>query len=383
MPDATARATVTVKTAEHTDGAVTISLAGILDIEACSSLLVQLTSLIEKNNGGTVVLDLAGISQADDYGVFFIKEIKRIAVEKNTSLFINNIAETVKKSIDLFSKPEALRPPHSSSGIVHPALLISEVGGTTLAGIRRIETSLTFLGAAVIAIFRALTMPRHIRFSDTITLVLKNGVKAIPITGLISFITGLIVAFVSSVQLEQFGGHIFIPSLITFAMVAEIGPIMTAVLIAGRTGSAYAAEIGTMKISEEIDALSSMGFDPVLFLVVPRLLALFISLPILTILSVIFAVLGGLTVCVTLLHLMPGPYMQGVMDALFMEDIIWGLSKSLVFAILIALIGCLRGFQVRGGAASVGSAATSAVVSGIFLIIFFDSIAAIIRVYWG
>ena len=127
----------------------------------------------------------------------------------------------------------------------------------------------------------------------------------------------------------------------------------------------------------------NQGDDPVQFLVVPRLAALFVSLPILTIFSVISAVLGGLAVCVTLLGLMPGPYMQGVLDALFLEDIIWGLSKSAVFAILVALIGCLRGFQVRGGAASVGAAATSAVVTGIFLIIFFDSISAVIRVYWG
>jgi len=265
----------------------------------------------------------------------------------------------------------------------NPALLIADVGDTTLAGIHKIEDSIAFLGDAVLAMIRALTRPGSIRINDTIELIRKNGVNAIPITGLISFISGLIMAFVSSVELEQFGGHIFIPSLITFAMVAEIGPIMTAVVIAGRTGSAYAAEIGTMKISEEIDALSSMGFAPVLFLVVPRLLALLIALPILTAFSVIFAILGGLTVCVTMLHLMPGPYFQGVLDALFIDDITWGLAKTLVFAMLVALVGCLRGFQVRGGAASVGNAATSAVVSGIFLIIFFDSIAAIIRVYWG
>jgi phospholipid/cholesterol/gamma-HCH transport system permease protein len=383
MPDATACAPVTVTIAEHTDGSAAVRLAGTLNIEACSSLLARLTAIVEKYKAGSVVLDLADIVQADDYGVFFLKEIKRIAVRTNTDLFITNISEAVKKSIDLFSRPDRERPLAGSAVRATPALFISDVGDTTLAGMQKIEASLTFLGAAAIAMVRALALPRHIRLGDTIELIQKNGVNGIPITALISFITGLIIAFVASVKLEQFGGHIFIPSLITFAMVSEIGPIMTAIVVAGRTGSAYAAEIGTMKISEEIDALTSMGFDPVLFLVVPRMLALFLALPILTIFSVIAALLGGLTVCVTLLNLMPGPYLQGVLDALFLEDIIWGLSKSCVFALLIALIGCLRGFQVRGGASSVGNAATSAVVSGIFLIIFSDSITAIIRIYWG
>ncbi|MEW6077195.1 MAG: ABC transporter permease [Thermodesulfobacteriota bacterium] len=383
MPDETARESVTVQTAEQADGTAIIRLSGVLDIEACSSLLSRLTAVIERHKAGAVALDLADIVQVDDYGVFFLREIKRIAVSNHADLFMTNIPDAVRKSIEIFSRPEKTRQPTGSAHRLNPALLVSDVGGTTLAGINRVEASLTFLGAAAIAVVSSLTRPRTIRLGDTISLIQKNGVNGIPITALISFITGLIIAFVASVKLEQFGGHIFIPSLITFAMVAEIGPIMTAIIVAGRTGSAYAAEIGTMKISEEIDALTSMGFDPVLFLVVPRMIALFLSLPILAMFSVIAALLGGLTVCVTLLNLMPGPYFQGVTDALFLEDIVWGLSKSAVFAVLITLIGCLRGFQVRGGASAVGNAATSAVVSGIFLIIFSDSIAAVIRIYWG
>ena len=138
-----------------------------------------------------------------------------------------------------------------------------------------------------------------------------------------------------------------------------------------------------MKINEEIDALTSMSLDPFLFLAIPRLLTLLVALPILTVFAVIAAIGGGMAVSIVLLHLMPGPFIQGVLDALFIDDITWGLVKSGMFAILISLVGCLRGFQVRGGAASVGSAATSAVVSGLFLIVLCDSIVAIIRVYWG
>ena len=384
MTDATACAPVTVNVAAQPQGPVTISLDGRLNIEACASLLSRLSALMAKYKKRVVVLDLAGVFQADDYGVFFLKELKRIAEEQKTELHLAHMSAAVKRSVEVFDRPAVNRPFTTTlTEKANPAVFIADVGDTTLAGIRQINASVVFLGDAALALLRGLIQPRRIRFADIIDLIRKNGINAIPITGLISFISRLILAFVVSIQLEQLGGHIFIPSLITFAMVAEIGPVMTAVVVAGRSGSAYAAEVGTMKISEEVDALTSMGFDPVLFLTVPRLLALIAALPVLTVFSVIAAILGGLTVCVTMLDLMPGPYFQGVYDALFIDDISWCLGKSLVFAVLIALAGCLRGFQVRGGAAAVGNAATSAVVSGIFLIIFFDSIAAIIRVYWG
>jgi phospholipid/cholesterol/gamma-HCH transport system permease protein len=200
--------------------------------------------------------------------------------------------------------------------------------------------------------------------------------------GLISFLLGLVIAFTSSIQLQQFGANIYVASLVAFAMVSELGPIMTAIIVAGRSGSAYAAEIATMKISEEIDALKAMGFNPALFLAIPRIIAAVIVVPLLTIFSDIFAVAGGLIVGVFILDLTPSSYISKTIEALTLFEVMWGLSKSVVFAVLIAWIGCLRGFQARGGAASVGNAATSAVVSSIFLIILFDSIFAITRSYW-
>ncbi|MFP4040837.1 MAG: ABC transporter permease [Desulfosudaceae bacterium] len=384
MPDKNACASATYRVDSDGGGSATIHLSGILDIEACNALLVPLSAIVREHAGGDVSVDMTEVSQADDYGVFIIKELKRLAAESQCRFETVNLTPAVRKSFTLF---DTLETPEETSAThrnrARPALLVSELGQTARAGFKQTESSVTFVGTLMFAMGRALLSPGMIRLNDTMTLIKKNGVDAIPIVGLISFISGLIAAFVASVELEKYGGHIFIPSLITYAMVAEIGPIMTAAVIAGRTGSAYAAEIGTMKISEELDALTSMGFDPVLFLVIPRLIALAVALPILTAFSVIFALFGGMVVSITMLNLMPTPYLQGVIDALFLDDIIWGLVKSGIFALLIVTVGCLRGFQVRGGAASVGNAATSAVVSGIFLIILFDSIVAIIRVYWG
>jgi phospholipid/cholesterol/gamma-HCH transport system permease protein len=207
-------------------------------------------------------------------------------------------------------------------------------------------------------------------------------VDAVPIVGLISFLMGLIMAFVSSLQLAQFGASIYVASLVALSMVSELGPIMTAIVVAGRSGSAFAAEIGTMRISDEIDALFTMGISPTQFLVVPRIVAAMVVVPLLTLFADIFAILGGMLISLTMLDLTVVTYISQTIKSLSLFEFVWGLMKSIVFAGLVAWIGCLRGFQVRGGASEVGNAATSAVVSGIFLIILFDSIFAVIRSYW-
>ena len=189
-------------------------------------------------------------------------------------------------------------------------------------------------------------------------------------------------AFMSAVQLAKFGANIYVASLVALAMVRELGPIMTAIVVAGRSGSAFAAEIGTMRVSEEVDALITMGFDPVRFLVLPKLVASALVVPLLALYANAFAIAGGLVVGVFMLDLTPTAYMQQTFRTLALFDVIWGFFKSGLFAILIALVGCHRGFAVRGGAESVGRATTSAVVTSIFLIIFVDSVLAVILRYW-
>jgi phospholipid/cholesterol/gamma-HCH transport system permease protein len=187
----------------------------------------------------------------------------------------------------------------------------------------------------------------------------------------------------SSVQLRQFGADIYVASLVSLAMTRELGPIMTAIIIAGRSGSAFAAEIGTMRISEEIDALFTMGFDPTRFLAIPKVIASLVVVPLLTLFSDLFAILGGLVVGVMMLDLTANAYVAQTFATLTLFDVFWGVLKSVVFAFLISWIGCFRGFRVRGGAAGVGEATTSAVVSSIFLIVLTDSLFSVILRYWG
>ena len=203
----------------------------------------------------------------------------------------------------------------------------------------------------------------------------------LPIVGLISLLLGLIIAFMSSLQLKQFGANIYVASLLAIAMVKELGPIMTAILVAGRSGSAFAAEIGTMMVNEEVDAMVTMGFDPVRFLAVPKVLATIIAVPLLTLYADLFGILGGLIVGVMGLDLTVYTYITETQRSLDLFDIVSSLIKAAVFAVLIAGIGCQRGFQVRGGAQSVGAATTSAVVAAIFLIIVTDSAFALVLHY--
>ncbi|MBW2599756.1 MAG: ABC transporter permease [Deltaproteobacteria bacterium] len=225
-----------------------------------------------------------------------------------------------------------------------------------------------FVAELLDAMLYSILHPLSIRWTDSLLYIQRAGVDGLPILGLISFLIGLIIAFMSSLQLKQFGANIYVASFLAIAVVRELGPIMTAILVAGRSGSAFAAEIGTMKVNEEIDALVVMGFDPVRFIAVPKVLAAMVAVPLLTLYADLFGILGGLVVGVTGLDLTPYTYIQQTIKSIAAFDIISGIVKAVVFAILISGISCQRGFETGEGAEAVGISATSAVVSSIFLI---------------
>lgn len=221
--------------------------------------------------------------------------------------------------------------------------------------------------------FAAPLAGKGLRVGSTFDEMVKVGVSAVPIVALISFSIGLILAMQSAYQLQQFGATIFTANLVAVAQTRELGPLMTAIIVAGRSGSGIAAEIGSMKVGEEIDALRSMGFNPVKFLVVPKLLALLIMVPCLTILSDFIGIAGGFTMGVLNLDLGFVRYFNRTVQALVLKDIVTGLIKSGVFAVLIGITGCYMGFSVEGGAEGVGRRTTQSVVVSIFLIILADA----------
>lgn len=259
--------------------------------------------------------------------------------------------------------------------------IVEQFGNETINILRDVYQVILFWGELICETGYSIRYPGQIRWNDVISYMKKVGVDGLPIVALISFLLGLIIAFMSALQLKQFGANIYVASLVAVAMVRELGPIITAIIVAGRSGSAFAAEIGTMRVNEEVDALITMGFNPTRFLAIPKLLASLFVVPILTGFSNVFAVTGGLVVGVLGLNLTIFTYVQQTIDAITLFDIGAGFAKSIVFAAFIAAIGCQRGFQVKGGAEAVGNATTSAVVSAIFLIIVIDSTFAIMLHY--
>jgi phospholipid/cholesterol/gamma-HCH transport system permease protein len=213
-----------------------------------------------------------------------------------------------------------------------------------------------------------------VRWIDLPDIFTKNGVMAVPITVLIVFLIGLISGYQGALQLRQFGADIFIADLVGISITRELSPLMVAILVAGRSGSSFAAQIGTMKVSEEIDALTTLGFDKHDYLVLPRVLAITFAMPILVLICNLVGVIGGLVAAITTLDITLSGYINQLQVALRLGDIFSGLIKSIIFGFLISLVGCYKGLSASGGAESVGKITTGSVVISVFLIIFVDAL---------
>jgi phospholipid/cholesterol/gamma-HCH transport system permease protein len=229
--------------------------------------------------------------------------------------------------------------------------------------------ALSFIGNMSAASVRLVRMKARYRASDLWLLIQQCGAEALPIVTLISFLLGVILAFVGAVQLKQFGAQIYVANLVGVAMTREMGALMTAILMAGRTGAAFAAELGSMKVTQELDALKTAGFSVLEFLVLPRVLALVLMMPLLCLYADLVGILGGAAIGVGMLDLSWRMYLEQTIQALHLDDAVGGVFKSAVYGLLIALAGCWRGLQAGSSAAAVGKAATSAVVTGLVAII--------------
>ena len=366
---------------QNEDGSITINLQGRMDASNAGRLIKAVKSQLGDKMPSVLTVDLAKVTYLDDFGALVLIELKQWMRGTKNTFCLTNAADNVKSVLSIlnFDHLEEARPLTQKQT---PNMLL-RLGDGVFRQASDLRFIFSFIGSVCLAMIYVVRHPKSLRANDTLSEMEKVGVDALPIVSLISFLLGLIMAFMSSVQLRQFGANIYVASLVGLAMVRELGPIMTAIIVAGRSGSAFAAEIGTMKISEEVDALFTMGFDPTRFLVLPKLVASLITVPILTLFSNIFAILGGLVVGVMMLDLTSNAYITQTIKTLTIFDVMLGFLKSGVFALVITLVGCLRGFQVRGGAAAVGQATTSAVVSSIFLIILSDSVFAVILRYWG
>lgn len=357
----------------------TIRLAGRLSLDDLEPLMADLQAIPGRLKPRRLSVDLAGVDYLDSAGALALIELENLARSLTIPFDLLNVSGTNHGLLTLIDREALQRPPLRPES-VRPAV-VEKLGELARRQYRDFLEIMSFVGQLVVALVYSLAHPRSVRWEDVKFYMKRAGADGLPIVALISLLLGLIMAFMSSLQLKQFGANIYVANLVTLAMVRELGPIMTAILVAGRSGSAYAAEIGTMVVNDEVNALVTMGFDPIRFLAVPKVLATMVVVPILTVYADLFAILGGLIVGITGLDLTAFTYIQQTKSSIRIFDFATSLVKAVVFAMLISGIGCQRGFQVKGGAEGVGTSTTSAVVSAIFLIILADSAFAIMLHY--
>jgi phospholipid/cholesterol/gamma-HCH transport system permease protein len=376
---ASVEALFSVTASGQSGGDVSLNISGRIAIDTINRLLPKVQSILPDLKPGALTVDLSQVEYLDSAGALALLSLEQEASRRAIPFAFTNVTDEAKRVIALVDR-QALAATQTvirkrSEG------LIEWIGELSLNVLDDFVHLMTFLGELLSALCYSLLHPRSVRWGDVLFYMKRAGLDALAILGLLSMLLGLIIAFMSSLQLKQFGANIFVPSLLGIAMVKELGPIMTAILVAGRSGSAFAAEIGTMIVNEEVDALVTMGFEPIRFLTIPKVIAALLVVPLLTLYSDLFGIIGGLVIGVLGLDLTVRTYIQETKRILNVFEVVTSLIKSSVFAVLIAGIGCQRGFLVRGGAESVGRLTTSAVVAGIFLIIVADAIFAIMFYY--
>jgi phospholipid/cholesterol/gamma-HCH transport system permease protein len=363
---------------ERKAGVLTLAVRGRVETTCAQRLLNDVTA--ELHDGVQhVSLDLSGVDYFDSGGGAVLIALRQRLERDQITFRITGSTPAIDGFLSLVDQ-DALAHPPSLPGTAEG--LTERLGSATLKFLADLHDLAVFTGEMVLGLRDAVIHPGRMRRRETWLYMERTGIDAIPIVALISFLMGLITAFQAAVQLRQFGADIYIANLVGLSIVRELGPLMTAIIAAGRSGAAFAAEIGTMKVSEEVDALTTMGFDRTRFLVTPKVVALVVMLPCLTLVSDVVGILGGLFVAVFGLDLPAQVYVRQTRIALGVWDVYSGLVKSVAFAILVAGVGCLRGFQASGGAESVGRITTSAIVAGIFLIIVADAVFTVVFSYW-
>ena len=267
---------------------------------------------------------------------------------------------------------------------LHPVIaLIAHIGEASLAVLDECASLLSFLGVTVITLGRSIIRPGRIRFTSLVSHIEQVGLTAIPIVGLLSFLIGVVIAYQGAEQLRQFGAQVFTVNLLGISMLREMAILMTAIVVAGRSGSAFTAQIGTMQVNEEVDAMRTMGLDPIEVLVLPRVFALVIALPLLTVLADLTGLAGGALATVLVVDISLAQFMERLNDAVPLAAFWVGIVKAPVFGFLIAMVGCREGLAVAGSAESVGRHTTKSVVLSIFLVIVADALFSIFFLYIG
>ena len=313
-----------------------------------------------------IAFEAQTLTHWDSSVLTFLVEVSALCRQRGIAIDRAGLPAGVRRLLEL---AEAVPERKGARREAEQASLLERIGTATIGATASLGEILAFLGEMTITFVRLFGMKARYRASDLFLLIQQCGAEALPIVTLISFLVGVILAFVGAVQLKQFGAQIYVADLVGIAMMREMGAMMTAIIMAGRTGAAFAAQLGTMKVTQEVDAFTTAGFSPLEFLVLPRAVALILMMPLLCLYSDFVGVLGGATIGVGMLDLSWTTYFRETANAISLTDVMGGVFKSSVYGVLIALAGCLRGLQCGNSSSAVGDAATSAVVTGIVAII--------------
>ncbi|MFN0069252.1 MAG: MlaE family lipid ABC transporter permease subunit [Limisphaerales bacterium] len=354
---------------ESAGGSEVLRLAGRLDVNSAGAVWGEALALARRSPAPAAV-DASAVEYLDGAGAALLVALRSGGTG---ALEVRGLAPEWQRLFDLYNPTEPL--PHPAAPVPMP--VAAQVGQAALDMARDAREEVSFVGEAASQAVAVLRRPRSLRWHDVTLVAERAGADALPIVGLVSFLIGVVLAFQSAMPLRQFGADIFVPSLVAFAVLRELGPLMAAIMLAGRSGSAFAAEIGTMKINSELSALQVMNLDPVRFLAIPRLLAGLVVAPLVTLFANLAGLLGGAVVFVGIGFPL-FTYWNQIQTFVGLNSLMVGLLKSLFFGLIVAGVGCLRGFQTAKGPSAVGLSATSAVVTSILLIVVADGVFALI-----
>jgi phospholipid/cholesterol/gamma-HCH transport system permease protein len=354
-------------------------ISGRLDAESTSKLWPEAVKKISESKPNTLEIDATEVNYCDGTGIGLMLELKRKQEENKGTIQIEGLKPDFKQLMTLFD-PGRLSKPERQLSLFRR--VVEQAGKALVDFLQELQSQITFIGEVCVKLINTLFHPGNLRWKDTFLIAEKSGADAVGITALLGFLIGVILAFQSAISMKNFGAEIYVADLVVIVLFRELGPLITAFVLAARTGSAFAAEIGTMKVNEEIDALSTMGLEPVRFLVIPRILAAVFVIPLLTMFNNLFGLIGCGLVMVSI-GFSPITFINRIQEATNLTDLFGGLAKTFVFGFLIAGIGCLRGLQTRTGASAVGDSATRAVVTSIIAIVLADGVFAVIYYFLG
>ncbi len=351
-----------------------VTFSGPLDVDTTARARQEVTKGLAGSAVRSLEVDASGIDRGDMSGMSLIYELAQGRLVPGVRATVKGLRPEFQTLLSAFPSSEAL------SGLEEkpaPRRVFNEVGAATVSVLADGRAQLAFIGAIVQGFAAVVRRPRAMRWGEFAVVFEKAGVNALPIVSLISLLMGLVLAFEGAQTLEMFGAQIFVANGIGIVMIREFSPIFTAIIFAGRSGSAFAAEIGTMKVNQELDALETMGLDPIRFLVIQRVLAGTLVMPLLAAYSMVTGVFGGILVMFTMGFTFSQIWTQ-LSGAVGVHDVVVGISKSFVFGAIIAGLGCLRGMQTKEGPNAVGDSTTRAVVAGILMIIIVDAVYSVV-----